>query len=138
MDFSNSKVELDVPEGLAVEAGPVRIPSRREYAYRLHVEKAGAYTLGITLNGKKYTKRVDADTTRGLISPKRVKPSLDAFVYPAEPPFPSDGPLESVSLRHERRSMMGMDGDTYPWLWIFCVVALVAGFACKGVFRVNL
>ena len=138
VDFGKAEVTLDVPKGLAVEAGPVRIPPRREYAYRLRVDAPGRYTLGITVNGRRFTKRVDAEERPDMVSPKRVKPSLDAFVYPAERPYPPDGPLASVSLEHGRRAMLGMDGDLYPWLWIFCVVALAAGFACKGVFRVNL
>jgi hypothetical protein len=31
-----------------------------------------------------------------------------------------------------------MDGDYFPWLIIFCVVGLAAGFAMKGVFNVNI
>ena len=43
-----------------------------------------------------------------------------------------------MEVRHARKAMLGMDGDYYPWLIIFCVVAIVAGLAMKGVFKVNI
>ena len=64
--------------------------------------------------------------------------TLDALMFPAEPPLPADAPIQAIEVTLERRAMLGIDGDTYPWLVIFCVVGLLFGFALKGVFKVNL
>ncbi len=137
-DFAAASLELEVPRGLAIEAGPVRIPSRHEYAYRLKVENSGRYELGIRVNGQNYTKRVDAAEDLPMVSPKRQQVGLEAFMFPAESPWPTDALLESVELAHGRKEMLGISGDYFPWLIFFSIVAIAAGFAMKGVFKVNI
>jgi hypothetical protein len=138
VDFDSAVVALAVPDGLKVEAGPMRIPSKREYAYRIKAEKAGHYELRFIVNGESYTKSVDADEDIGMVSPKRMQSSIYALQYPGESPWPAGSRLESMELRHVRKGMLGMDGDYFPWLIIFCIVAIAAGFAMKGIFKVNI
>lgn len=140
VDIRSAEVELEVPEGLTLEAGPVRIPSKREWAYRLKVNKAGHYDLGVSVNGKDYTKSIDAEEDLAKVSPIRIRASLseNAFYYPAEQAWPADALVESIEVKHDRKDMLGISGDYFPWLIIFCVVALAAGFAFKGVFKVTI
>jgi len=140
LDPVTADVRLELPEGLSLEAGPVRAHSTRELLYRLRVEQPGEYLAQIHVGGETYTKRVDARAGLANISPGRYSSerTLDALMYPAEPPFAKDAPLDAVSLRHARAAMLGMDGDMFPWLIIFCVVGLLFGFAMKGVLKVNL
>jgi hypothetical protein len=138
VDFNASKVDLDVPKGLKIEAGPVRIPTRNEYAYRLRVEEDGHYDLNITVDGETYAKSIDAQEGLDTVSPLRMKATLGSFWFPAEKAWPVNAPLERVEVTHARKEMIGMPGDIYPWLIIFCVVAIAAGFAMKGVFKVNI
>jgi len=138
VDFDSAKVDVQPSPGLKISAGPVRIPAKKEFNYRLEVEKEGQYDLMIAVNGQSYTKSIDAEAGMTMVSPIRMKSCIDSFVYPKEKPFPADAQIESVEVKHGRKAMLGMDGDYFPWLIIFCVVALVAGFGMKGVFNVNI
>lgn len=133
-------VALDLPKGVALEAGPVRVPSRRELVYRLRIAEAGRHEIRISVDGDTEIKRLDAEQGLATVSPGRFKASrtLDALMFPAEKPLPEDGRIEAIQVAHARAAMLGMDGDTYPWLIVFCVVGLVFGFALKGVLKVNL
>jgi hypothetical protein len=135
-----STVELDLPDGLAVEAGPVRVPSSREIAWRLRVDREGAHEVSVRVDGERFAKRVDATAGLGQVSPGRYKSSrvLDALMYPVEAPLAADAPVEAMVLTQQRAAMLGMAGDSFPWFWIFMVVSLVFGFALKGVFKVNI
>ncbi len=139
LDVLAAKVEIDLPDGLAIDAGPVRIPSRHELSYRLRVKEKGAYEIGLKVNGTDFSKRIDAEEGLVTVSPARYRntETFDAMMFPAEAPWPSDSPLKAVSLKHQRADMLGMDGDIFPWLIIFCIVGLAFGFALKGVFKVN-
>jgi uncharacterized membrane protein (DUF106 family) len=141
VDFETARVGVEMPEGIRIDAGPVRVPAKHEYFYRIFVEEPGQYDVQVKVNGESYSKRVDADPRAATVSPGKYKASmvLDAFERPCEKPWPSDGLLAAVELDHRhRKDMLGIPGDLWPWLWIFCVVGLAAGFAVKGVFNVTL
>jgi len=138
VNMDDADVKLVLPNGIKLDAGPVRIPSENTFTYRLIVENKGEYEAKIIVNGAEYTKRIDAGVKMPEISPMRHKGAVDAFMYPAESPFQSDSQIESAGLMHKRAAMLGISGDSYPWMIIFCVVALVAGFAMKGVFKVTI
>ncbi len=133
-------VALSLPAGVELEAGPVRVPATRELVYRLRVAEAGEHQIGVAVGGETYTKRLDAAAGLNRISPARFSAAraLDALMFPAEPPWPAEAAVEAITLTHRRAGMLGMDGDIFPWLIIFCVVGLAFGFALKGVFKVNI
>lgn len=145
VDFASTRVDLQVPDGLEIEAGPVRIPSKREHAYRMKVTTPGHYDLGITVSNqqtsKQYTKSIDAGADVPSVSPGRYKASmyLEAFESPTEQPYTADSLLQSVEVTHlNRKGMCGIPGDWWAWLWIFCIVGLASGLALKGVFKVTI
>ena len=140
LDPTSDDIAIELPSGVELEAGPVRVQTDRELVYRLRVKEKGAHEVGITVAGERYDKRLDATDELNTVSPSRFKGThtLDAMMFPAEKPWPDEAKLESVTLTQARASMLGMDGDSYPWLIIFCVVGLLFGFAMKGVFNVNI
>ncbi|MHC4943402.1 MAG: hypothetical protein ACYTG7_10330 [Planctomycetota bacterium] len=141
VDFETARVDVEIPDGLRLDAGPVRIPAKHEYFFRIFVEKAGQYDLNVKVNGESYTKRIDAEESVTTVSPGKYKASmvLDAFERPCEKPWPSDSRVKAVELDHQyRKDMVGIPGDLWPWLWVFCIVGLASGFAVKGVFNVTL
>jgi hypothetical protein len=135
-----SGVELELPDGLSVEQGPVRVPSSGALAWRLRVDREGAHEISLRVDGERFTKRVDAIAGTGKVSPGRYKSTrvMDALMFPIEEPLAPNAPVEAMVVTQARAGMLGMDGDSYPWLIVFCVVGLAFGFALKGVFKVNL
>jgi len=144
LDPVSNPVELGLPENgaLVVEDGPVRCVSTRDVVWRLRVAEEGAHEITVGVDGESYAKRIDAHSDARTISPGKYKPSAsvwDAMMFPAEGTFGGDDKVDWIKLdRHQRHSMLGMDGDLYPWMIIFCVVGLLFGFAMKGVFNVKM
>ncbi len=141
-DPVKNEVTIEFPDGgLSIDAGPVRVAAERELVYRVRVEEPGTHEMAVVVDGERYTKRIDAEEDGNVrISPARYSEArlTDALMFPAEPPFDGDGPVEAVAVNHARAAMIGIDGDYYPWLIIFCVVGLVFGYLMKDVFKVNL
>ncbi len=135
-------VVLELPEGLIVESGPVRIPEKGEVAYRIRIDREGDYDMKIHALGEEYTKSLAAaaDLPPAISSARfSVTETLDLLENPVESAWPSDSAIQSVKIRdHSRRAMLGIDGDYFPWGIIFCLVGLAFGFALKGVFKVNI
>jgi len=134
-------VSLELPEGLVNEVGPVRIPAKNEVAYRARVDRKGTYDLKIAVGGEQYHKVLVAEDGASSISRARFNAgrTWDAFFHPVETPWPATSAIEAVKLKtHERADMVGIDGDLFPWLWVFCIVGLAFGFALKGVLKVNI
>jgi hypothetical protein len=141
VDFDAAEVRLEVPEGLSIDQGPVRIPSRHEYFYRLSVDDSGHYDLGVVVNGERFTKSIDAEEDLAIVSTGRFKSTRtrDAFESPGESPWPANALLAAVEVQHDgRKDMLGINGSWWPWLIIFCIVGLGAGLAMKGVFNVTI
>ncbi|MFG0319222.1 MAG: hypothetical protein ACF8XB_18265 [Planctomycetota bacterium JB042] len=143
LDPIEHPVTLDLPDGaLVVEEGPVRCLDTRDVAWRLRVAEEGAHEVTVTVDGQAYAKRIDAESSMRKISPGKYKASaslLDALMFPAEGAFGTADKVDWIKVDHHQRSdMLGMDGDLYPWMIIFCVVGLLFGFAMKGVFNVRL
>ncbi len=137
------EVLLDLPEGLTVEAGPVVIPAKNEVAYRIKIDQEGDYDMKIRAGGSEYTKSLAAGSEPpSSISTGRYSSAAgtwDLFESPVEAAWPAESVVESVKIRDQARiAMLGMSGDYYPWLIIFCIVGLAFGFALKGVFKVNI
>ena len=144
LDPVKNPVTLGLPENgaLVVEDGPVRCVSTRDVVWRLRVEEEGAHEITIGVDGETYAKRIDAGAEIDKISPGKFKASAsvwDALMFPAEGAFTSEDKVDWIKIsKHQRSDMLGMDGDIYPWMIIFCVVGLLFGFAMKGVFNVRL
>ncbi len=141
IDPMKDKISLELPEGLTCEVGPVRNPAKRGLTYRIRVEETGTYDLKLSVNGLDYIKRLDAAERTGKISGARFSATQtwDLLENPGDDPWPPDALVESFRLRTQpRAAMLGIDGDLWPWLWIFCLVGLAFGFALKGVFKVTI
>lgn len=149
LDPTEEGLELVLPDGLAVETGPVRVPLLDKLAYEIRVEKTGDHEIMFKVRDQEFTKSLAAVPGTAKISQGRYNVSSTSddlgielpsiLFHPIESPWPSDSPMKSIKIKHHARAdMLGMAGDLYPWLIIFCVVGLAFGFALKGVFKVNI
>ena len=80
---------------------------------------------------------VVVETSLLKVAPVRANAaSWDFVLYPAEKPLSGESPVKSIQLHYPPSQLGGVWG--FPlWLWIFFVVSIAAGFALKGVFRVE-
>lgn len=135
---SATDLELVAPEGLEIVTPALRIEEEGEADWRIRAARPGKYDLVLKGPGFEAAKQVAvAENSFMPLAAVRSKAlSWDFFLYPAEKPLPNESPVRSLAIEYPPSSLGGSWG--FPlWLWIFFVVSIAAGFALKGVFKVE-
>jgi hypothetical protein len=135
---AGSDVALVVPDGLEVVTPALRLEDEGEINWKIKALKPGSYDLVLKGSGFEAVKQVVVvENSFMKLAPIRAKAaSWDFFLYPAERPLSGESPLKSIQLTYPPSSLGGL--YLFPvWLWIFFVVSIAAGFALKGLFKVE-
>lgn len=133
-----SSVTLTVPAGLKIETPMLRIPEKAEVSWRIKMEQEGAFDLTVNDNGHQFEKRLYVSNALTALASSKERQSFTAALFsPAEPSLPADAPVESIVITYPKREL-SVFGITVHWLIGFFVLSLVAGFALKGVFGVEI
>jgi len=133
-----SKISLKVPAGIKIETPALRIPGEAEVSWRIKMEQEGSFDLQINDDGREFQKRVYVSNALTALSPSKDRKSFSASLFsPAEPSLPADAPVESIMLTYPKRDL-SLWGFGFHWLIGFFVLSLIAGFALKGVFKVEI
>jgi len=134
--YSSHDVSLMLPEGVALDAGPVRTADHQVF-WRLRAEKEGDHVLHVRVGDQVFEKGWAVGGPPRKIPEKKLR-GLEAVLYPAEGALPGGGPLLSMELEMHPRSLGPLPaGELGIVLWAL-VLSLVAGFAVKGVFGVTI
>jgi hypothetical protein len=133
-----SAVRLEVPEEVAVTAGPVRDAAAGAVSWRLRVEESGRHAL--TVKAEDHTlgvRNLVADGGLPRLGETSRPGWLHALLHPGAPRLPAGGPLKETTLvlpeRHTR--YLGLE---MSWLVAFMVISLLAGLLLKGPLRVSI
>ena len=129
-------VTLELPEGVALDAPPVRTPDGEVY-WRLRAERPGDHALHIRIGEETLTKTWAVGGDHRKVPVKRTK-TWEAFLYPGEPALGRGSQARTVSLRHPERELAVLPGGELGILATFFALSLVTGFALKGRFGVTL
>ena len=135
---SKPEASIEAPTGVTVETPALWNASRGELVWRLRAEAPGRHDLAIRIAGTEYTKDitvVDEADDVARRSPERCTSVWNQFLYPAEPPLESGGPVTHMSLAYE-------DGPTFlmvpVWCWILILFSFVFYFPLKKPFGVSI
>lgn len=129
---------LEAPEGIRVETPAVSIPSLREVAWRIAVDRPGSYELRVALGDQIVTKTLSASAAIVRLSPRRTTAGfLDQFLYPAEPPLDPRTGIESIAITYPERSVAFM-GIALHWLFWFFLLTTVFAFVLRRPLKVVL
>jgi len=137
-DRSDPVPELEaLPDGLALDAPPVRIPRTREAVWRLRALRPGDYAVAIRLGPSRVEKRVQVGTHGRALAPvlwRTTDPR--ALTAPGEPALPEGSPALSVRVAYPlaRSRALNLSSAT----WIFTAAALAWGFALRRPLGVRL
>ena len=131
-----SRLRLDLPPGVVLDAPPVRTPDH-EMFWRLRAESPGDHALTLSFGTDPATKIWSVGGTHRKVAPKRTN-GWEAFLYPGEPPLPSGSGFEAIELRYPERDLGLLPGGELGILATFFGLSLLAGFALKGRFGVTL
>jgi hypothetical protein len=135
-EVSPRDVRLELPEGVALDAPPVRT-SDGEIFWRLRAEAPGDHVLALHVGAETLTKGWAVGGDHRKVPLKRTK-SWDAFLYPGEPALAASSAVQTIALAYPERDLGLLPGGELGILATFFGVSLLAGFALKGRFGVTL
>jgi hypothetical protein len=133
---SPRQVQLELPDGIALDAPPVRTADG-EIFWRLRAEAAGDHELAIRIGSETLTK------TWAVGGPPRKVPVMrtkgwEALLYPGEPALGRGSPVHTISLAYPERDLGLLPSGELGILATFFALSILAGFALKGRFGVTL
>jgi uncharacterized membrane protein (DUF106 family) len=124
------RLELTLPQGLAVEVPGIRVPEEKRVSWQLRAGTAGHHALVIH-QGKQENGHV------ALVSNKieRLVPEIDkgtswtSHLVPEASFLPDDCPVASLRVEYpERMSFLGLQPG---WLYYFFIISMAAGLVVK-------
>jgi len=134
-------VHLEATDGIEVVTAPLRIPERGEIDWRIRALRAGDERLTLVTPRGRQEKRIlvrDGGGPLTTIAPGRGKAfSAEFLTFPIEPPLPGSAGIRSFKVIDWPVRELHIAGLKVHWLVGFFVVSLVAGFAVKGLFGVE-
>ncbi len=129
-------VRLEVPEGLSLDAPPVRT-SEGEIAWRLRAERPGDHAVAIHIGDEVVEKRIAVGGPPRKVPVLRTK-GLEGLLYPGEPGLPAESRVQSARLDYPPRDLRWFPDGEIGVLGTFFGLSILSGFALKGLFGVTL
>jgi len=137
VDALSVPTELQVGEGIAVDARPVRVTSRHEVNWRLRVTAPGRHNVTLTAYDKAYEFPIFADVSNDAIGRKRTANSwTDALIHTGLPALPANSPIESVELRYPTTDYSLFGWHTH-WIIVFIVLSFLGATIPKFLFGIE-
>ncbi len=133
------QIQLEAPEGLEVEAGPMWIPARNEVSWRISALEQGDYELTLTGSGDPITKSVRVSDRVVRRSPNRVKGFFNQLLYPAEDPLPDATSIRVINLSYPAGNA-GFDGweNELTWMGLFFILSIVFALMLRKPLKVTI
>lgn len=129
-------VELDVPEGITLDAPPVRTADGT-VAWRLRLDQPGDHVLSVRAAAVTEPITVSVGGAPRKVTTRRTK-GWEALLYPAGPVPTADSPIYSLTVDRREQDLGVLPGGEGGILAWFFISSLVAGFALKDRFGVTL
>ena len=122
-------LSLQVPEGMGMETGPVRLASEHEVLWRIVPYRPGDFVVRILVgqgnDRRPIEKTLLVSDVPGRRSPMRVLPGIGQLRHPSEPPLDADGPISRITVTYGDGTVE-VAGARVHWTIVF--VALTLGW----------
>jgi uncharacterized membrane protein (DUF106 family) len=136
------RVTLTGSGGVTVSSPALRMPAQGEINWEIRADAPGRHSVTLqTPNGELAKEITVSDDRRASVmplAPSRAAAFSTRFLeFPVEPPLPAGSGvrwIEVIGWPHRELSIFGLG---VHWLVLFFVVSLVAGFAVKDLFGVE-
>ena len=125
---------------IKIDGTPVRAMGKNEATWRVKTGSPGSDVIRVSWNGGAVEKSVVVGrkkVTRLSNQRSSVGSWGDAFFNPGEKPLPDGSGAVKITLEYPERTIKFL-GIEMHWLIVFFVLSIVAGFALKGVFKVEI
>ena len=144
--FTNPRVLADTTltaqsgSHIAIDGSPVRAMGKNEVTWRLKALSAGNDKIIVSWGGNSLEKTVSIGRNKVVkLSPLRSHSAsfTNALFSPGEKPIDDQMEVEWMLLDYAERKInfLGME---MHWIIVFFILSLAAGFALKGVFKVEI
>ena len=139
------QVQLVAPPGVEILSPALRIPSLGEIEWQIRAAGPGLHEVTVRTPRGEAGKRIlvaaegqSLSRARDKIAATRGRTFSEAFLlFPVEPPLPAGSGIRSIEIKDWPRRDLSIFGLGVHWLIVFFAVSLVAGFAVKGAFGVE-
>ena len=121
--------------GIAVETPCVRIPSERQFCWRVRAMGATSGSVILRVAGVSFSKSVRAGAPSGVVAERRVTSLFEWLRYPGEPRLPS-GPLRWIGVSYPGATV-DVFGFGAHWLLWFVGVSLLTMLLARKRFGVT-
>ncbi|MEM7583168.1 MAG: hypothetical protein AAF560_07295 [Acidobacteriota bacterium] len=139
-DGAHPRLDLEVPSGVAIDSGPVWIPSLGEMTWRISAEEWGNHQLTLVTDDGPLTKSLSVSNAVVRRSTHRLAPGFfNQLLYPAEDPIPGSSPVQSILLTYPAGNA-GIEGWESEWTWmlVFFILSVVFAFALRKPLNVTI
>jgi len=131
-------LEIELPEGLALESPALRISKTREVNWRIRAEKKGRYELKFKLKEEAFLRNLFvADENLPIARQVKKNTIIEQIFQPFERPLDKSGAVRSIEIQYPEADIRFF-GWSLNWLVGFFVFSIIFGFAMKGVFKVEI
>jgi len=130
-------VRLEAGKGAVVETPPVRIPSKKEVAWRVRAQLPGKHSVTVHTGESRVEKSFVAGKSAAYVSESKVGGGpVDMLLHPAEPPLRPSSPVTSVTVGYPPLEITFLGWNVHWLLWFF-MSSLASGYLLKGVLGVE-
>ena len=129
---SLSRIELTLPQGLAMDVPSMRIPEEKRVSWQVHAGSSGIYNLIFHQGEKQYMHNAVISSRIQRIYPdmKTQKEWISRFTSNAGF-LPSDSPIQMIHIEYPKQgSFLGLQPG---WLYYFFSISMIAGLAVKKI-----
>ena len=134
---ADTQPDLVLPDGIALDAPPLYIPSEREMDWRLRAEAPGDHVVRVSVGDHDVAKRIRVGGTLRAVAAEVRQPSLFSTIgNPAESPLDADSPIQAIMVDYPARVVKVFGLDVH-WLVIFFVMSVGPAYLVKGLFGVE-
>lgn len=131
-------ITLKTSKGLKITAKALHIPSKGEIDWKIKATLLSNQTLTFQANGKKIIVSIPVTSNLMRVYPDIMKPNLlDAWLYSGAPFLKDDAFISQISISYPEKSTPILSLDM-NWLISFLIISIIAGFAFKKPFGVEI
>jgi len=135
---SRESVSLEPQTGFVIETPPLRIDQGGELDWRLRASAPGCWNLVVRVNNQAIVKNVVIGAQpHARISPARVgRDWIDQLANPGEPALADSSVVKMIEVGYPA-GRVAVFGWRPHWLVVFLALAVIFGFAFKGLLGVE-
>lgn len=130
-------IELASNDAVRIVNGPVRVPRKNMVCWNVSPAREGRHALTFAIGGETYEKEFVAGEGFQRTSIKRPSRSVgEMLIHPGESPLSVESPVRSIEVTYPKRDAFACGKNNWVVYWF--IVSMVAAFAAKPLFRVNI